>query len=144
MKEEMKRELQRDEQRNAVEPGAEGGRRPTDAPASEAQPKSGALATGQRWSLSRKREVVLRLLRGEPIAELSRELGVEIYRLEKWRERALTGIDVSLKEREGDPLQASLDAAVKRVGELSMENELLWMRIKRSKPSPLTPRRPSK
>jgi hypothetical protein len=40
------------------------------------------LAPGQRWTVARKREVVLRLLRGEPVEMLSRELGVEIYRLE--------------------------------------------------------------
>ena len=44
----------------------------------------GPLAPGQRWSLARKREVALRLLRSEPIDALSRELGVEVYRLERW------------------------------------------------------------
>ena len=33
----------------------------------------------------------LRLLRGEPPGALSRELGVEVYRLERWRDRALKG-----------------------------------------------------
>jgi transposase len=37
-----------------------------------------------RWSVSRKKEVVLRMMRGEPIDALSRELGIEVYRLEKW------------------------------------------------------------
>ena len=40
----------------------------------------GSLAPGQRWSASRKRDVVLRLLRGESLEALSREVGVEIYR----------------------------------------------------------------
>ena len=31
-----------------------------------------ALVLGQRWSLSRKREVVLRLMQGEPVEGLSR------------------------------------------------------------------------
>jgi putative transposase len=47
---------------------------------------TGALAEGQRWSAGRKREVVLRMLRGESVDALSRELNVEIYRLEQWRE----------------------------------------------------------
>jgi hypothetical protein len=34
--------------------------------------------------------VVLRLLRGEAVEVLSRELGVEPYRLARWREKALT------------------------------------------------------
>jgi hypothetical protein len=68
---------------------------------------------------------VLRLLRGEPLDALSRELGVEIYRLEAWRERALAGMDLSLKNRPGDPLAEELNAAKRHIGELSMANELL-------------------
>ena len=46
----------------------------------------GALVPGQRWSASRKRDVVLRLLRGESLDTVSREVGVEVYRLEwKWQ-----------------------------------------------------------
>lgn len=100
---------------------------------------SGPLAPGQRWTVARKREVVLRLLRGESVEMLSRELGVEIYRLEQWRDKTLKGIDEVLKEREGDPLQNELDAAMKRIGELTMENELLW--AKTGKPGPLPPKR---
>jgi hypothetical protein len=69
--------------------------------------------------------VVLRLLRGESLDALSRELGVEIYRLEEWRERALAGMDLGLKDRQGEPLVGELDAAKRHIGELSMENELL-------------------
>ena len=101
--------------------------------------KLGPLAPGQRWTVARKREAVLRLLRGEPVEMLSRELGVEIYRLERWRDKALGGIDAVLREREGDPLQAELDAAMKRIGELMMENELLW--AKTGKPGPLSSKR---
>ena len=67
---------------------------------------------------ARKREVALRLLRGEPVELLSRQLGVEIFRLEQWREKAIAGIDASLKERKGDPVKAELDIAMKRIGEL--------------------------
>lgn len=112
---------------------AEGARRATGV-----SPNGGAgvgpLAPGQRWSVMRKREVALRLLRGESLEALSRELSVEIHRLQRWRDRALAGIDESLREREGDPLQAELDTAVKRVGELSMENELLREKIRSSGP----------
>lgn len=122
------------EQDQAVAGGTEGGRRPTGvAPARDAV---GPLAPGQRWSVARKREVSLRLLRGESAEALSRELGVEIYRLEQWRDKALSGIDTALKVRVGDPLQAELDAAMKRVGELTMENELLWQRARKSGPFP--------
>ena len=46
----------------------------------------------------------MRLLRGEPVDNLSRELGVEIYRLEEWRRKALLGMEEALRERIGDPL----------------------------------------
>lgn len=71
------------------------------------------------------------MLRGEPLDALSRELGVPIYRLEEWRQKALTGVETALKRREGDPVQADLDDALKRIGELSMENELLYEKVSR-------------
>jgi hypothetical protein len=74
--------------------------------------------------------VVLRLLRGESLDALSRELGVEIYRLEQWRDQALLGIDVGLKDRHDDPLSRELDAAKRHIGELSMEVELLRERAR--------------
>ena len=103
---------------------------------------TGPLAEGQLWSAARKREVVLRMLRGESVDALSRELSIEIYRLEQWREKALAGIDESLKKRQNDPAQAELNQAMRRIGELTMENELLWERVK--KPGPLAKRRSSK
>ena len=108
---------------------AEGVRRATVA--STAERAAGPLASGQRWTASRKREVVLRIIRGESLDKLSRELGVEIYRLEKWRDRALSSLDAGLKKRKDDPVQAELDAAMKRIGELTMENELLYERCRK-------------
>ena len=64
---------------------------------------AGALAPGQRWSASRKRDVVLRLLRGESLDAVSREVGVELYRLEAWKERALAGLELGLKDQAGEP-----------------------------------------
>jgi len=95
---------------------------------------TGPLKKGQRWSLSRKRDVALRLLRGESVQALSRELGVEIYRLEEWRDKALTGIESALRERGGGPLNKELDAAMKRIGEITMENELMKARIEKQGP----------
>ncbi len=85
----------------------------------------------KRWTASRKMEVVLRILRGESLDTLSRELGVEVYLLEEWRSRALQGMESGLKMRSEDPLEQELDQAKKRLGELLMENELL--QIKASK-----------
>ena len=69
----------------------EGARRATGVRADAAAGWAGALAPRQRWSASRKRDVVLRLLRGESLDAMSREVGVELYHLEAWKERALAG-----------------------------------------------------
>lgn len=115
---------------NQVEPlaGAQGGRSPTGAQANGGEVVVGPLGPRQRWSPRRKQEVVLRMLRGEPLDALSRELGLEVYKLELWREKALNGIGTALKEREGDPLKDDLDRAKKTIGELTMEVELLRKR----------------
>lgn len=123
---------------------SEGGRSPSTlttghGAAGHAAGKCGPLAPGQRWSVARKREVVLRLLRGESTELLSRELGLPIYKLEQWRQKADTALDSALKEREADPATGELAAAMQRIGELSMENELLRLRIER--PGPLARRR---
>ena len=108
---------------------AEGARRASAA--CTAGGASGPLASGQRWTVSRKQELVLRMFRGESLDGLSREFSVEIYRLEEWRDRALSGMETGLKSRQGDPLQAELDTALKRLGELAMENELLYERCRK-------------
>ena len=56
--------------------------------------------------------------------------GVELYRLEAWKTRALAGLELGLKEQAGEPLAAELDAAKRHIGELSMENELLRERAR--------------
>lgn len=103
---------------------------------------SSAAAEVKRWSAGRKKQVVLRLLRGESVDALSRELAVPIFRLEEWRDRALAGMDVGLKERENDPVEKQLDDANRRIGELVMENEIL--RKERQAKRPLVGRRSSR
>jgi uncharacterized protein HemY len=97
------------------------------------------LAPGQRWSAARKREVVLRLMRGEAAELLSRELGLPVFKLAQWRQKAEAALEGALKEREADPTDGQLAAAMQRIGELSMENELL--RAKMERPGPLGRRR---
>ena len=108
----------------------EGARRATGDRAGGATVAAVALGPGQRWSAGRKRDAVLRLLRGESLDVLSREVGVEIFRLEEWRERALASLELGLKNRQGEPLAEALDAAKRHIGELSMENELLRERAR--------------
>ena len=128
--------------------GSEGGKSPSAlstgqngaaAGAAAGSAAGGPLTPGQRWSVSRKREVVLRLLRGEAAEDLSRELGVPLYKLERWRQKAEVALDGVLKERETDAATGELATAMQRIGELSMEVELLRSRIER--PVPLARRR---
>ena len=124
----------------------EGGRSPSTpstgraAPSAAIAPQPGPLAPGQRWSVGRKREAVLRLMCGEPAELLSRELGLPISKLEHWRQKAEAGLEGALKEREADPAGDELAAAMQRIGELSMEVELLRAKMGRTS-GPLARRR---
>src|ERR671933_11090 len=124
---------------------SEGGRSPSALPPGKLTPPAqggaalGPLAPGQRWSAVRKREVVLRLMRGEAAELLSRELGLPLFKLEQWRQKAEAALEGALKEREADPAEGQLAAAMQRIGELSMEVELL--RAKMERPGPLARRR---
>lgn len=86
----------------------------------------------QRWSKRRKMEVVLRLFRGESLDDVSRDVKVEISRLEAWRDKGLHGLEEALKDREGDPMQAQLDEVNRRLGEMVMECELLREKARRT------------
>jgi transposase len=139
----MRREIERADV-DAAPVVSEGGRSPsmlsTGLPGMTRDSSTiGPLAPGQRWSVARKREVVLRLLRGESVELVSRELCVPIYKLEQWREKVDAALDGALKERESDSASGELAAAMQRIGELSMEVELLRARIGR--PGPLARRR---
>ena len=124
---------------------SEGGRSPSTlstgqgAPVTTSAPALGPLAPGRRWSAGRKREVVLRLMRGESVELLSRELGLPRFKLEQWRQKAESALDGALREREAEQADSQLAAAMQRIGELTMENELL--RAKMERPGPLGRRR---
>jgi transposase len=81
----------------------------------------------KRWSFKAKAEVVIRLLRGEPLDVISRETQVPVHKLEEWRERALASMEEGLKERcedAADPAQRQLAEAQTTIGKLTMELEL--------------------
>src|SRR5512137_980562 len=99
------------------------------------QNSTGNSSEFKRWSANRKKEAVLRMMRGEPVDILSQELCIEIHRLEEWHEKALQGIEEALKFREGDAHLAELEAAMRRIGEISLENEMLRERIKKQSSS---------
>src|SRR5829696_7852691 len=69
--------------------GSEGERSSSLLPITGQAAGAGPLAPGQRWSLARQHAGVLRLLRGEPVEAVSRQLSVPVWQLERWRARAL-------------------------------------------------------
>jgi len=70
-----------------------------------------------------------RLLRGEPLELVARETNVSIARLSEWRERALAGAATALKERERDDRDDEIARLKSKVGEITMDNELLYAKI---------------
>jgi transposase len=80
-----------------------------------------------RWSANKKMDVVLRLLRGESLEVLSRELGVEAHRIAAWRDEFLESGKDGLRAKQGskEPDDRRLRQAERKIGELTMENEIL-------------------
>ena len=80
-------------------------------------------------SARRKRETVLRLLRGEDLESVSRELGITAARAAQWRDQFLVAGQASLKSRAGDARDADNRRLQAKIGELLMENELLYAKV---------------
>ena len=57
-----------------------------------------------------------------------------MFKLAQWRQKAEAALEAALKEREADPAEGQLAAAMQRIGELSMANELLRAKMERSGP----------
>jgi len=82
----------------------------------------------KRWSARRKVEIALRALRGESLDALSRELNLPVARIAQWRDEFLDAGQAALKSRPPEPSGMSEEerrAMQAKVGELTMENELL-------------------
>jgi Transposase len=96
----------------------------------------------QRFSARQKTEVVLRLLRGEPLDLVSRELGIPAARLTTWREAFLDAGQDALKKQPLDSRDRELGRLREKLGEATMEMELLREKIARLETHyPLRPRR---
>ena len=97
----------------------------------------------RRMSAGRKRDAVLRLLRGEDLELVSRELSVTAAELSGWRDQFLAAGEASLKSRPADAREAEIGRLQAKVGELTMTAELLEAKIERLETHrPLARRRP--
>src|SRR3954449_5507706 len=112
------------------------------------------LGRGGRMSRQRKREAVLRLLRGEELELVSRALGVTAATLSGWREAFLAAVglqptgltcgEASLATRPTDGEALESDRLKARLSEMLLERELLEAKIaalEARDPRPLIQRR---
>lgn len=100
---------------------AVGGRR-----ASEAGP---GLGRGGRMSAKRKREAVLRWLRGEDLEVVSRQLGVTAATLSEWWDSFLAAGEAARISRLAEHRDRQIERLKAKVGDLTLTNELLEAKI---------------
>ena len=74
---------------------------------------------------------MLRLLRGEDLELVSRELGVTAAEVSAWRNAFLAAVEAVLKTRQADGRDLEIGRLKAKVGELTMANELLDAKIDR-------------
>jgi hypothetical protein len=94
-----------------------------------------------RWSARRKEELVLRLLRGEGLDALARETGLPAGRIGAWREEFLAAGREGPKSRPRPEEDRRLVGAQRKVGELSMELDILRALNEEMDRRPRRPRR---
>ena len=95
--------------------------KPTPPRAGAGAPESTELP--ERWSVQRKMELVLRLLRGGALDAVSRESQVPAHALESWKRAVLDAGARGLKTR-AEPEERELTLARAKIGELMMRLEL--------------------
>jgi transposase-like protein len=108
-----------------------------DGDRNSAGPPEGARsATGggpakkpQRFSAKMKTQIVMRLLRGEDIELLSREFSITAARISQWRDAFLMAGSGAMKERPSDPRDKEIADLREKLGQTTMEVELLYRKI---------------
>ena len=84
---------------------------------------------GGRMSRQRKRDAVLRLLRGEDLEAVSRALGVTAATLSGWRDAFLSAGEASLVTRATDGEALENERLKARLGEMLLKQELLEAKV---------------
>lgn len=92
---------------------------------------TGAPGQERRMTARRKQEAVLRVLRGEPLEVLARELRVTVAALSSWRDAFLEAGAASLKSRPRDDRDDRIAQLQAKLGAVTMDNELLYEKIAR-------------
>src|SRR3954468_4220616 len=87
------------------------------------------LGRGGRMSRKRKRDAVLRLLRGEDVETLSRALGATAATLTGWQDTFVAAGEASLATRSTDGEALENERLKAKLGEMLLERELLDAKI---------------
>ena len=92
---------------------------------------TGAAGPGRGGGMSRrrKRDAVLRPLRGEDLETVSRAMGVTAATLTAWRDAFLAAGEASLTSRPTDGEELESERLKARLGEMLLERELLEAKI---------------
>src|SRR3954469_24718439 len=97
------------------------------------------LGRGGRMSRQRKRDAVLRLLRGEDLEILSRALGVTAATLTGWQDTFVSAGEASLVTRSTNGEALETERLKAKLGEILLERELLDARSPPWRPAALWP-----
>jgi hypothetical protein len=98
----------------------------------------------RRMSARRQQSAVLRLLRGEDLELVSRELAVPAAELSAWRDAFLAAGEAALKTRPADGRDVEIGRRKAKFGDLTMTNELLEVKIEHLEAGRPLPRRRSR
>ena len=88
-----------------------------------------APARRRRLTAARKQEAVLRVLRGEDIELVARSLEATAADVSNWRDAFPEDGSGNLEQRPRDAWDAETDRLHARVGEITMDNELLHEKV---------------
>ena len=124
------------------------GLKPEGAP--ERSPKAGVGAPSgvdgngpKRFSVRRKMAIVARVLRGEPLDLVARQMNVSVARMTEWRDRALAGAATALKERERDDRDDEIARLKSKVGNCSTPRSRRRLSNSHAKEAPMKPLPPA-
>ncbi len=115
----------------------EQGREPEAGAARPEQESGAAPASGsphgrpQRFTAKRKLQAVQRLMGGESLEAVSRELGITVAQLSEWRDDALASAEAGLKAQARDRRDDEIARLKSKLGDVTMDNELLQEKIDR-------------
>jgi transposase len=102
-----------------------------DARSAGRSPERLASSPKKRFWPEHKAEIVLRLLKGESLDELSREIQVPAGDISEWRDDFIYGGAANLKRRKEDPLESKLKEAQAKIGDLSMRLDIAQTYLKK-------------